>query len=101
LDGVVDVVAVDEFVDAEALLADVVKELRGVAGEDLGDGGVAEHGVQAADAGGEFVRGSAAAGVLNGVDGRADGVDTVSNRVGEVAVEQEEPRMRSGSRSAV
>ena len=59
-----DVVAVDEFVDAEALLADVVEERRGVAGEDFGDGGVAEHGVQAADAGGEFVGRAAAAGVL-------------------------------------
>ena len=84
------VVAVDEFVDAEALLADVVEKRSRIAGENFTDGGVAEHGVQPADAGGEFVRRAAAAGVLNGVDGVADAVNAVADGVGKVAVEQQE-----------
>jgi hypothetical protein len=51
LDGIVDVVAIHEFVDTHALLADGVQECAGIAGEDFADGGVAEHGVEAADAG--------------------------------------------------
>ena len=90
LNGVVDVIAVDQFVDAQALLADGVEKCGGVAGENFADGGVAEHGVEAADAGGQFVGRAAAAGVLDGFDGLADAVDAVANGVGKVAIEQEE-----------
>ena len=65
LDGVLDVVAVHDFVDAHALLADGVKERGGIAVEDLADRSETEHGVKAADAGGEFVGRTAAAGVLD------------------------------------
>ena len=61
----------------------VCRNAAGVAGEDLADGGVAEHGVQPADAGGEFVGRAAAAGVLDGLDGLANAVDASSGWHGE------------------
>ena len=48
--------------------ANGVKKSGGIAGQDFGDGGVAEHGVELADACGEFVGRTAAARVLNGLN---------------------------------
>ena len=90
LDGVVNVVAVNEFMDAHALLANGVKERSGIAGEDFADGGVAEHGVKAADAGGEFFGRTASPGALDGFDRAHDAVDGVANGMGEVPIEEQE-----------
>ena len=59
--------------------------------------GVAEHGVQAADARGQFVRRAAAAGVLDGLDGLANAVDGVADGVGKVAIEQQKLENAIGS----
>ena len=48
-----------------------------------------EHGVQSADAGGQFFGRTAGAGALDGFEGGADAVDGIANGVGEVAVEQQ------------
>ena len=98
LDGVVHVIAVDEFVNAQALLADGVQECRRIAGQNFADGGVAEHGVQPADARGELVRRAAAAGALDGFNGVADAVDAVADGVGKVAIEQQKLENAVGSK---
>ena len=68
----------------------VCRNASGIAGEDFVDGGVAQHGVQPADAGGQFVGRAAAAGALNGLDGLAHAVDAVADGVGKIAIEQQE-----------
>ncbi len=55
----------------------------------LVDGGEAEHGVQPADAGDQFVRRAAAAGALNGFNGLAHAVHAVADGVRKVAIEQQ------------
>src|ERR1035438_1165950 len=90
LDGVVHIVAVDELVYAHALLTDSVEESRRIPANYLADGGVTEHGVQAANDGNQFFRGAAAAGTLYGFDGVANAVCTVTDGVGKVAVEKQE-----------
>ena len=85
-----DVIAVDEFVNAHALLADGVQECGRVAGQDFADGGVAQHGVQTADARGELVGRAPAAGALDGFDGVANAVDAIADGMREIAIEQQE-----------
>src|SRR5579859_6497837 len=89
LDRVLDVVAVHDFVDAHALLANGVKECGSIAVQNFADRGIAEHGVQFANASAEFIRRTPAAGVLNGLNGLANTVDGISNGVWKVAIEQE------------
>ena len=52
----------------------VCRKCAGIAGENLADGGKAEHGVQPADGRNQLVRRAAAAGALNRFDGVADAV---------------------------
>ena len=73
-----------------ALLADAVQECSRVAGQDLGDGGVAQHGVQPADARGQLVGRTPAAGALDGFDGVANAVDAIADGMRKIAIEQEE-----------
>src|ERR1035438_6525454 len=84
------VVTVDELVDAHALLADGVQESRRIPGQDLPDGGVAQHSLQPADDRNQLVRRTAAAGALKPLDSVADAFDGVSDGVRKVAIEQQE-----------
>jgi len=97
----VDVVAVDEFVNAHALLANAVEKGSSVSGENFTDGCVAEHGVKAADYGGQLVWWAAAAGALDGLDSVADAVDAVADGVRKIAVEEQEFEDTVGGKSAV
>ena len=81
------VVAVNEFVDAHTLLSDGMQESPGITGQNLMDRGVAKHGMEAANAGGEFLGRTARAGALDGFDGAHDAVDRVANGVREVAIQ--------------
>src|SRR5580704_10420268 len=76
--------------DSHALLSDGVKECAGITRQNLMDGGVAEHGVETANAGAEFFGWAAGAGPLDGFDGTHDAVDRIANGVREVAIEEEE-----------
>src|ERR1700677_4661699 len=84
-----DVMAIDEFVNAHGLLADAVQESCRVTGEDLRDVGVTQHGVESSDDGGQFIRRTAAASALDGLDSVADAVDAVADGMRKIAIEQE------------
>ena len=66
----------------------VCRNTGGIAVENFADRSEAEHGVKAADASGEFVRGPASAGVLNGLNCLANTIDGIADGVGKVAVEE-------------
>src|ERR1700721_1753929 len=90
LDGVLDVIAVHDFVDAHALMANGVEECGSISIQDFADRSETEQGMQFANACAEFVGGTASAGVLNGLDCLANTVDGVADRVRKVAIKQEE-----------
>jgi len=90
LDGVMNVVAVDEIVDAHALLADGVQKAGCIAGQNFSDAGESQHGVQPADHREQLVGGTPSAGPLDSLHGLANAVSRVANGVRKVAIEKQE-----------
>src|ERR1700728_822666 len=90
LDGILNVVAVEEIMDAQALLANRVEKRCRVALTDFADGGVAEHGVETTDARNELIGRTPAAGALDGFDRVANAVNGISNRVGKISIQEKE-----------
>src|SRR5664279_3567363 len=90
LDGIVDVIAVDHFMNAHALFADGMQKRGCIAGKDFTDGCESEHGMEPPDSRGQFVGWPPAAGVLNGLDGLPNAIDRIADSVRKITVEQEE-----------
>src|ERR1700760_3534298 len=66
-----------------------MQECSRITGQNLLDSGIAEHRMEAANAGGELFGRAARAGALDGFDGVHDAVDRVTNSVREVAIEEQ------------
>ena len=78
---------VDEFMNSDALLTNGVKEGAWVSGQNFPDGGVSQHGMKTANAGGEIFGRAAGSGALDGFNRAANAINRVSNGMWEVAIE--------------
>src|SRR6516225_7935440 len=88
--GVLNVVAINKLMNAQALLADGVKKGCCIARQDLADGVEAQHRVQASDACGKFVGRTASTRVLDRLNGLTHGFDRITDGMGKIAIEQQE-----------
>src|ERR1700722_2444280 len=90
------IIAVDEFVNSHGLLADAMQKGSRVAGQNLRDVCIAQHGMQTTNHRGQLVWWPSSACALDGFDGVADTVDAVADSMGKIAIEQKEFQNAAG-----